>query len=54
MRRATLALLFEYIDAAIEAALARHSCGPQRRGTIERRLDARAAIEKHVAGETDQ
>ena len=54
MKRALLALLFEYIDAAIEAALARHSCGPQRRGAIERRLDARAALEKHIAKDTEQ
>jgi hypothetical protein len=54
MKRATLALLLVYIDAAIEAALARHSCGPQRRVAIEHHRDARAAIEKHVAKDTEQ
>lgn len=54
MSATTLALLLAYVDAAIDAALVRYSCGPHTSIIRKRCLDARADLEKHIAKDTEQ
>jgi hypothetical protein len=44
----TLALLFAYIDAAIDARLARHSCGPHVAEARDARRRLAAALQSHI------